>query len=229
MDKDQRCRHGLRTFMAGGLLGFAILMSGGSPMSPTPSASAAPPAQPPVWDACAPFGIDWCALFGVRGAYVTGGADIAIGMRWTMHSGWFTNTAEGLPDWPVVYPDDYTPADADPLQDFIGKLQAVTIVVDQGTAAERVFVSDPPSLAATTWGEMFGGDVPIPDAQGVAMVPMLRGLPLGSHAVRVLWTLSARHCDGFTTVGEDSCLPAATFCVRGCGGGFRFNVVSRRR
>lgn len=215
----------------GALLGAALL-------APEPARSSTPDAARDAAGGsrardiglCAPFGVDWCELFGVRAAFPSAGDVLEAGTPWSPRAAWFTNTADGLPGYPLVYPSGYQPAETDPRDDFIAKLEAVTVVIDEGTDHERIHIDEPPAQAFATYGEMFGvdpADEPYAVTKGTIQIPVLHPLSIGQHSVRVLFTMREAHCDGITTDPDQSCLPAGTFCVRGCFGQFVIDFVPR--
>ena len=49
----------------------------------------------------------------------------------------------------------------------------------------------------------------------VVTMPRMKPLSVGAHSYEVTWVLSAQHCDGYSTVVEESCLPAGELPIDG--------------
>jgi hypothetical protein len=129
---------------------------------------------------------------------------VSAGEHWIRPIWWITNTAADS-----VYPAGYVPARAAPLDDFVSKLTAVEFVIDGGTHQERTYTFGASGIVRTdvhaeqvdpgAWG------APYPMA---SILARLRPLSVGQHFVEAFVVLSAKHCDGFTTDPDLSCLPA---------------------
>jgi hypothetical protein len=188
--------------------------------------------RPPGGNLCiAPWAVNLCAVLGVSEAFPFRGDAVSAGDFWIPVTQWFTNTPDpGLPGIPLTYPVGYAPAfPTDPLRDFRSKLVSVRVVVDPGTSQERNYIYvDPLNITrAVTCGAFFGtgGCDPIDDAPGAIPIPKINPRSVGSHRVKVFWTLSADHWDGLGVDPDENFLPAGEFCVRGCGGLFVFSFV----
>lgn len=177
----------------------------------------------PTPDTCVtPWGIDLCALFGVREAFPFDGDQLSRGERWTPVQIWITNAAGGLPGLPITYRDGYTPAFADPMADFLSKLDRVTVVIDGDTARERVVAfEDAGAVTNVVRTEEFLADLKpeeMADAPLAAVMPRMDPLAPGGHTAWMFWELSAEHCDGLpATEGEPlewHCLPGEELFIR---------------
>lgn len=163
------------------------------------------------------FGVDLNVLFGVPEQFVDGPCRrVTEGSAWRPLTIWITNFGFD------TAPPGFVPAGSTPVEDLAAKLASVRVVIDEGTDRERirVFTPDEALRIDRDFSEYNPFDVDFP--MGVS-IPKLRALPAGEHTVRVIWRLSAMHCDGFTDVEEFSCLPSGdtSFGTR------RFTVVSQ--
>ncbi|WP_406861695.1 hypothetical protein ABZO31_14920 [Streptomyces sp. HUAS MG47] len=119
---------------------------------------------------------------------------------------WGTAQPRQAGDPPLLYPSDYTTSlPDDPMSDFRAKLLGVRIVQDIGTRRERTYSFGPEVLRRTSTDQ----------ASGFLFASFAAGpldaLSIGRHTSTVFMRLSAEHCDGLSTVREDSCLPAGEF------------------
>lgn len=148
------------------------------------------------------FGVDLNVLFGVPEQFVDGPCrTVTAGEAWRPLNIWTMNVGFD------AAPPDFLPAGETPAQDLAAKLESVKVIIDAGTRKERSVVV--PAYQALridrTIDEYNPGESPWPMG---ASLPRIEGLRAGDHTVRVIWTLSAQHCDGFTDIPEYSCLPA---------------------
>jgi hypothetical protein len=100
-----------------------------------------------------------------------------------------------------VVPNGFEPAGPTPLDDFVAKFVAVKHVLDLGTRQEQTYVY-PNS------GRLWTGVVDGFPAVNTLTLSRLKPLRPGPHVARVYWVFSAMHCDGFSDVLVDNCLPA---------------------
>jgi len=166
-----------------------------------------------------PWGIDLCDLFGRRQAFPFDDDVVAVGDRWSPVQIWITNADGGLPGLPLTYRDGYVPALADPMADFLSKLERVTVVVDGETSRERVITFDTDVTNVVTVADFLDGLKPeeLQAAPLAAVMPTVYPLPPGDHSAWVFWTLSAEHCDGLPSAGEPlewHCLPGEELFIR---------------
>ena len=156
------------------------------------------------------FGVDLNDLFGISDQFRTLQCqELTAGEHWIVPMFWIVNFGDDS-----VYPDGYVPARPDPVDDFMSKL-SIKLVVDPGTARERVLVYSATEAARTdvdaeqlepgAWG------APYPM---VSMLPRVRPLSVGTHVLQPFVVLSAEHCDGFSTNEELNCLPAGEIPFR---------------
>ena len=108
-------------------------------------------------------------------------------------------------------PEGFVPAGDTPLEDFIAKFEAVTFVIDPDTNHERTVVFSNTDDLFTGSGSQFPGGPANWDVVSPVTLGTLNPLPVGEHAVRVSWTLSAMHCDGIADSIDDNCLPEGQF------------------
>lgn len=101
-------------------------------------------------------------------------------------------------------PDGFVPAGDTPLEDFARKLVSVTYVIDPGTRQERVIVFPNNHL-------LWLGSVDGYPAANTITLGVLGPIRPGRHIIEVHWTFRALHCDGFSDVIDESCLPAGNF------------------
>ena len=115
-----------------------------------------------------------------------------------------------------VYPAGYVPLRPLPIEDFVAKL-TVRVVTDGGTHQQKTYVFSPAEAVRTdiTLDQLDPDD---PDAAQLALsvtMPRMKPLSVGTHTYEVTWVLSAQHCDGYSTVVEESCLPAGELPIDG--------------
>jgi hypothetical protein len=123
-------------------------------------------------------------------------------------SSWAANTS-----WEVV-PDDYTPAAATPVEDFLSKLISVTFVIDPGTRRARSYRFRAQDVATVVRERdlfpLSGND----ELLFVSFLAKLPPLPPGDHTYDAFVEMSARSCDGLgIREGEPgliNCVPAGT-------------------
>jgi hypothetical protein len=104
-------------------------------------------------------------------------------------------------------PEDFEPAGDTPLEDFLAKFMAVKFVIDPGTKHEKTVVFPNDGNLFTGPASLFGDAPPGWTVASPVTLGALKPLPVGKHAVRVLWRLSAMHCDGIADVVDENCLP----------------------
>ena len=120
--------------------------------------------------------------------------EVDSGERWTAPGPpWIVNTSF------EVVPEDFVPAGATPLDDFLAKFAALKYVIDAGTAQEKTLVYPTGPLLWTGIIEGFPAASPAP-------LSSVRPLRIGNHTVDTYWVMSAMHCDGFDTVIGQNCL-----------------------
>ena len=123
-------------------------------------------------------------------------------------SSWATNTS-----WEVV-PDDYTPAAATPVADFLSKVISMTFVIDSGTRRARSYRFRAQDVATVVRErDLFpvSGD---DELLFVSFLAKLPPLPPGDHTYDAFVEMSARSCDGLGIregeTGAINCLTAGT-------------------
>lgn len=195
-----------------------------------------------------PWGVNLCELGGVTTAALIspdlglGGDPLLVGSWWTPMVVWGTNKAGGLlPDFPIAYHPGYASASPDdPMRDFLDKLVSFTIVVDPGTRQERAYVFAAPRdiVRVTTFGDYWGpagyfGYAVFNPMAWATFFPVLHPLDVGGHAIHLVWTMSAEHCDGIPSLGGEPltfegghCIPAGdTAWIPDVHPSYRFQVV----
>ncbi len=161
-----------------------------------------------------PNHIDINATLGISAAIVAPFCPtIKAGDWWVRAQFWTENQS-----WEYV-PDGFVPVGATPLEDFVAKFVAIRYVVDQGTKHEfTVEFATGPSL----WTHehlVF----PNTDVASAMTLGAVRPLRVGTHTVTSFWIFSAPHCDGFSPVFEESCVPAGAYDA----GTDSFDVVAK--
>jgi hypothetical protein len=150
----------------------------------------------------APSGNDWNELLDVS-EQVLRCPEVDSGEFSLPTPGWFTNTSF------EAVPEGFTPKGGTPMQDFTNKVTSYRYVVDAGTSTERGFTSAPATLRVIRLGDAFThfpqGFEDFPFAIEVSSIPPQS---IGDHSVDVFVTMRAMHCDGFSEVESESCLPA---------------------
>ena len=138
------------------------------------------------------------------------------GERWVRTTpGWVTAASAST----AVYPEGYTPAKADPIDDFNSKFVAARYVQDIGTPRERSFTFGRKAVLRTGFFTEDG----LPYSAVVS--PSFRPLSVGTHTSTVYFELRAEHCDGLGTDRVSNCLPAGEFIYSEA----EFEVVPRNR
>lgn len=151
------------------------------------------------------FGIDLNRLYGMTAQMQTSACrQQTAGERWVVPMWWTVHTGNGS-----VYPPEYTPSSPRPIEDFAAKLAAVKVVVDAGLPSEKThyLAADDVLRTDIDTDALFPGafDEAYPTA---SILPLLPPLSLGDHTYRPFLLMRAQHCDGFSTVVRNSCLPA---------------------
>jgi hypothetical protein len=172
----------------------------------TPAHAGGPPGE--CRDGVQPFvlnGVDWNAATGYRGWYVglpRYSHPVPENTCWAPHAAWATDHGYSDELRATLASDGYVFAGDTPMDDFVAKLEAVTYVIDEGTANETTHLfSDPAAIDLVTTADRLGLPDPIPIQ---LLLPRLPTPPVGRHTVRVYYRLSADHHDGFPPeVGED--------------------------
>ncbi len=151
------------------------------------------------------FGVDYNTLFGEADRFRTFECRTVIaGERWIPFLFWATD--DGVDS---VYPEGYVPLKPAPVDDFVAKLIAVKVVVDGGTAQERVQSFSASQAVRTNINaeQLQPGAWPVPTPMA-AMLPRMLPATVGEHTFQVIVVLRAEHCDGLGPVRELQCLPA---------------------
>jgi hypothetical protein len=137
--------------------------------------------------------------------------DLSAGEHWRPFVPWIAD--DGVDS---VYPAGYAPLRPRPIEDFVAKL-TVRVVTDGGTQQQQSYVFSPAEAVRTDIA-LAQLDPDDPDAPQFAMavtMPRMKPLSVGAHSYEVTWVLSAQHCDGYSTVVEESCLPAGELPIDG--------------
>jgi hypothetical protein len=192
---------------------LATLVAAGSLVLAGTSTSTALADSPRTEHCVAPNGIDINANLDLSVAVVAPFCpEIKAGDRWV--PAWFWSHAKTYEQ----VPDGFVPTSATPLEDFVAKFVAIRYVVDQGTKHEfAVEFANGPSL----WTDEHPLNPDI-DLASPMTLGAIRPLPVGPHTVTTFWVFSDAHCDGFSSIFEESCVPAGVFE----GGTSSFNVVA---
>jgi hypothetical protein len=146
------------------------------------------------------FGVDLNLTFGVLEQLVAGPCrTVSARAKWRPLTFWTMNTVFD------VMPPDYVPAGPTPLEDLAARLASVTVVIDRDTKREKTVVFSPAAALRTdlTLDDYVPFEFSYPIA---ATLPLMASLPAGDHTLRVIWTLSSEHCDGFGDVPGANCL-----------------------
>jgi hypothetical protein len=123
---------------------------------------------------------------------------------------WNVNSAEGIPGFPLVYPEGYTPAKPAPIDDFISKASIEYIVDEHKT---YLFPGED-VIKVVPFNSVRPGNPPFLSSISVAK---LHPVSVGDHTVTVILRVSAQHCDGLGTDATPgvSCLyPNVDFPIR---------------
>ncbi len=153
-------------------------------------------------------GIDLNELYGISDQFRTRECqEVTAGEHWIRPVWWIVNF--GIDS---IYPAGYVPSRPEPIDDFLAKLVVIKVVIDGGTPQERTHFFAPGKVTRTdihaeqldpgAWGASF------PMA---SLLPRLPPLSVGDHTQQLFLVLSAQHCDGFSDVVEENCLPAGEF------------------
>jgi hypothetical protein len=122
----------------------------------------------------------------------------------------------------AVYPEDYQPVHPAPMADFLSKLTHSRYVISRDGRVEITRTVGRPALFQRAklgqFGDLFvapdttlvpGATIEARSPEWTTLEPFDAGeLPAGEHTIEIYWTLSAAHCDGFTSDLALSCLPA---------------------
>ena len=143
-----------------------------------------------------PTAVDLNERYGVSEAIVAFFCpEINSGRHWTVSNAWFVS-----PTFDAM-PDDFVPAGATPLEDYVAKFLGIKYVVDPGTSKEQVYViSNNDDLGIVDGGAIVAVN---PVSLGV-----LKPLSVGDHVVDSYLLFTAMHCDGFGDILEENCIPA---------------------
>lgn len=161
------------------------------------------------------FGVDLNELYGVSDQFRNRDCRVvSAGEHWVVGPlSWIVNFGEDS-----IYPAGYVPAQPEPIDDFVSKLVSVRVVVDGGTARERIAVFSRSEVLRTDIDiyQLEPDDdiwpAPFPMA---SMLPRMAPLSVGDHTFQTFVKLSAEHCDGFFADPELSCLPAGEISFSG--------------
>lgn len=168
-----------------------------------------------------PWGPDLNAVLGTRLEIVTGeggcDAEIAAHRRWGQLLVFFFNDPGGSAAVPLRYPPGYVPRGADPVQDFLHRLKAVTYLLQpSGRTVTYTAHHLRHHLYPSTIGAVFGGSGQFPDTwyglRTITVLPPLLPLRPGSYTTSVSVDFDGGWCDG-TSDDPLACLPAGTFDV----------------
>jgi hypothetical protein len=156
-------------------------------------------------------GVDLNELFGVPEqfqSFFICRDELSAGEHWRPFALWITG--DGVDS---VYPAGYVPLRPLPIEDFVAKL-TVKVVTDGGTDQQKAYVFSPAAAVRTdiTLDQLDPDAPPLPMA---VTMPRMKPLSVGAHTYEVTWVLSAQHCDGVSTVVEESCLPAGELPIDG--------------
>lgn len=186
-------------------LGTAAL---GTAAATTPAAAAPLPDQKSEVPHCVTLdGVDLNELYRVKDRIIgpPNCRETYAKDKWVRTTGpWITaRSGEG-----AVYPAGYTPERTDPIDDFNSKFVSATYIQDIGTPQEQRFTYKKKKVLRTGFF--------LPESEGglpysVTVSPPFKALPVGTHTITVLYTLSEQHCDGLGAVEAENCLPEGTF------------------
>lgn len=175
-------------------------------------------AVPPQDHNClSPSGLNLNELFGISERIIGPPAcrETFAGERWVRSQATWATAASAAE---AVYPEGYTPAQPNSIDDFNAKFAGARFVHDRGTAQERSFTFGPEILRTgfVENGLPFSG----------FSSPAFHALSVGEHTTTVFVTMSAEHCDGLVANPDENCLPAGEFQWTG---DTPFQVFPRRR
>lgn len=157
-------------------------------------------------------GVDLNEVFGVPEQFRNFPCrEVSAGEHWRPFVPWITD--DGVDS---VYPAGYVPLRPLPIEDFVSKL-TVKVVTDGGTRQQKTYVFSPAEAVRTdiTFDQLEPDD---PDARELSLavtMPRMKPLSVGAHTYEVTWVLSTQHCDGYSTVVEESCLPGGEIPIDG--------------
>jgi hypothetical protein len=155
------------------------------------------PAGPKAVKPCiSPTEVDLNERWGISDAIVAPFCTkVNSGRRWVPSNAWFMNAAFDS------VPEEFVPAGATPLEDFVAKFIGVKYVVDPGTSKEKTYVfPNDDSLGIV--------NIPGTDIVNPITLGSLKPLSVGDHVVDSYLVFGAMHCDGFGDVVDENCLPA---------------------
>ena len=137
--------------------------------------------------------------------------ELSVGEHWRPFVSWIAD--DGVDS---VYPAGYVPLRPLPIEDFVAKL-TVKVVTDGGTRQQETYVFSPADAVRTdiTLAQLDPEDPDAPQLSLAVTMPRMKPLSVGAHTYEVTWVLSAQHCDGYSTVVEESCLPAGEIPIDG--------------
>ena len=165
----------------------------------------------PRFHCVAKWGIDWNEVLGVTDAAIVSPFCVEIHATdpYIPEVKWITNTANGLPDHPVVYPEGYEPSSKVPMNDFLLKLARVRYVVQPG-GQEFVFSARNIEKLVTVGDLYRGSDIFTPDEfvwPAASLLGRLPSLSPGAYSAEIHFDMLDTHCDGQSTDFSESCLP----------------------
>jgi hypothetical protein len=203
----KRMKRAVLVLSIGGTIALAVVLAG-------TATSTALAASPRTEHCVAPNGIDINANLDISAAVVASFCpEMKAGDSWVRAQFWTEAKT-----WEQV-PDGFVPAGATPLEDFVAKFVAIRYVVDQGTSHEfAVEFATGPSL--WTDEHPLNPDIDLASAMTLGTI---RPLSVGPHTVTSFWIFSDVHCDGMSSVFEESCVPAGAFDA----GTVSFDVVPK--
>ena len=137
--------------------------------------------------------------------------EVSAGEHWRPFVPWITD--DGVDS---VYPAGYVPLRPLPIEDFVAKL-TVKVVTDGGTDHQETYGFSAAAAVRTdiTLAQLEPDDPDAPQLSLAVTMPRMKPLSVGAHTYEVTWVLSAQHCDGYSTVVEESCLPAGEIPIDG--------------
>lgn len=168
-----------------------------------------------------PWGPDLNAVLGTRLEIITGeggcDAQIAAHRRWGQLLVFFFNDPGGSAAVPLRYPPGYVPRGADPVQDFLRRLTAVSYELQpSGQTITYTAHQLRHHLYPSTIGAVFGGSGQFPEEwdglRTITVLPPLPPLRPGDYTTSVSVNFDGGWCDG-TSDDPLACLPAGAFSV----------------
>ena len=148
-------------------------------------------------DCVHPSGVSFNQLFGVPEQWWNAvcPANLSVGEHWRPLVAWtFSEEAD------AIYPADYTPLHANPLDDWLAKVTAIKMVIDGGTKQEKTYTF-PTAGAVRTDHRLSEVNPSFPNWPTAWLMPRMAPLSKGQHTQQMFVVLSARQCDGLSLDG----------------------------